>query len=291
MEILQVSDYEKMAEDVVTDFVSKNTNLNDGILKIAKERDLNSEQIKRLVEMSNTKTFLKKFAEKNDGDKVVNFDVADAQKILQQFYSEPTPKAIKITKVTITKIPGSDLEIDFPDMMRSIREGLPEKEVEESPEPEEKAASEKIDALESPVLTKKAKYKLVLRMRKIAEELMNRVYESEHDFLEERDKIASEFCKLYGPEYTDFEKDAMHRFGSEDIFVKHALEEIRRCIKWNKPMYAPTEKEMAQKIAGLETEEIKSLRKMAELKKVQVKYAEGLKIVNNKLESLLNEKD
>lgn len=286
MEGLQVSDYERMSDTVVNDFLKEDVNLNDGILKVAQERDLNPEQVKRLVEMSNTKTFLKKFSEKDDGDKNVNFDVADSNKILKAFYSDDAPKSIKITKVTISRVPGNDLELDFPDMMRSIRENIPEPVKEEK---EEKAASEKIDTTEEVKITKKAKYKTTLRLRKIAEELLNRVYESEYSYNDERDKLASEFCKLYGPDYREFEKDAILHYGTEDIYAKYALEDIRKCIRWDKPMYSASKNELLQKVAGFETPELETFKKMCELKKVQQKYAEGLKVVNQKLEKLFNE--
>jgi hypothetical protein len=282
MEVLQLKDYEKMAEDVVSDFIEKEAALNDSILKIAQDRDMNPEQIKRLVELSNTKAFLKMFKD-NSEEKKDEFDVADPREILRRFYSgDSQPRSIKITKVTISKIPGDELELDFPDMMRATREGVKET----APVPsEEKSAS--FTTTEAPYRNKKD----IMKLRKVAEELMNRVYDSEHTYNDKLDKVASDFCALYGPDYKDFEKEAILRYGKEDRYVKHALEDIRSCIKWSEPMYCPDNKAFIHKVASEPTEQIVVLNDMCNLKRIQVKYAEGIKVVNRKLESLLRNEE
>lgn len=282
----QFSDYERMSDGVVSDFMSKSASLNDGILKLAQDLDLNPEQVKRLVEMSNTKAFLKIFNKKNEGTRDVDFDVADAKKILKDFFSADGPKSMKITKVTISKMPTDtmcpSLESDFPDMMEGTRRGKPALVVV-------KSASEQLEekvAEADDTFNTKTKYKEILKLRKVAEELMNRVYESEHDYNERLDKLASDFCKLYGPDYGAFEEDVIVRYGTDNAYVKYALDDIRKYVRWKKPMYMPSSKTLMNKVANLTTPEVKLLDEMYKLKEIQVKYAEGIKVTNRKLEEL-----
>ena len=286
MEVLHISDYEKYAEGVSNDFVEKGACLNDGILKVAKDKDMNPDQIKRLVEMANTKTFLKLFKDKDGTDRDVDFDVADAGNILKKFYSVGEPKVMKITRVTISKVPSQDFELDMPDMMRTEREPSTPKIIAIK-EGEEKIAS--LDIQEDNA--EGVRLRSVMKLRKVAEELMNRVYESEHEFVDGIDKLSADFASLYGPSYSEFEKDAVHRFGKNDPFIKFALNEIRANIRWDKDMYSPTDEILATKIASEKTEQITCLQTACACKKLQVKYAEGIKVVNKRLEELLKDEE
>ena len=277
MSVLQIADYEKMADEIVSEFIENKKDLNTSILKKAQENEFNSEQIKRLVELSNTKAFLKVFSpEKTGEDKNTEFDVADPNKILKEYFANP-PEPTKVSHVST-----DDFDLDIPDMMQRIRAGVAE--VEE-PKTEEKSA-ELIDSNADISIIPEARMKTVMRLRKVAEELLNRIYESEHDYIDELDKTASEFCKLYGPDYAEAEKIIVLRYG-DDEFIKHALEDIRKNIRWTAAMYNPSASEIINKVASEETVEVKSIVKMAGFKKVQVKYAEGLKVVNTKLSELM----
>lgn len=274
--VLSLRDFENLADEVVANFIEKKSSLNSSILKLAQDKDLNPDQIKRLVEMANTKTFLKLFKDNPREDQNVDFDVADANGILKNFYNEGSPNTVKITKITITSNVPSSFDEEFPDMMRGNNEVIEHTEDDstESDNDTTKEAAKKC--------SKKDTQKQVMKLRKVAEELMNRVYESEHCYQEKLDKLASDFCKIYGPDYSTFEKEAVIRYGDEDKFAKHALNDIRRYIRWDKPIYSYEN----IKVAGLITPEILELDKMIEFKKIQVKYAEGVRTTNKKLEEL-----
>jgi hypothetical protein len=77
-------DYKKLAEAVATDFIDQQIPLNDSITKLAKSMDLNQEQVARLCEAANNATFTNLFKNKDKtaSDRVIEFDIADAKKIL-----------------------------------------------------------------------------------------------------------------------------------------------------------------------------------------------------------------
>ena len=56
--------------------------LHSSITKMARDNSMNPEQIKRLVEAANTTAFLNKFKEKTGSDRMVEFDVADPAKVI-----------------------------------------------------------------------------------------------------------------------------------------------------------------------------------------------------------------
>ena len=71
-------DYESRSEEAAVALVDDGTPLQDSIVKIAKRDSMNPEQIKRLVEMSNTASFLRMFGKTaGSEDRMVDFDVAD----------------------------------------------------------------------------------------------------------------------------------------------------------------------------------------------------------------------
>ena len=58
-----------------------------------------------------------------------------------------------------------------------------------------------------------------------------------------------------------------------------------KCIRWNKPLTRVTEGHT--KIASLKTAALVTFEKMVACKEIQVKYAEGVKVANRKLEELM----
>lgn len=76
-----------MAKRAAAKYVNDKVALNDSIKEFQKESSLNDEQVKRVVEMANTATFLHLF--KLGYDKNVHFDVADANDLLSY---EPVEK-------------------------------------------------------------------------------------------------------------------------------------------------------------------------------------------------------
>ncbi len=79
--------FEKYAEVAANKYLNDAVPLNDAIIKIAKDKELNPEQIKRVVEAANVKVFQKHFSDADrDGHKDVDFDVADPKVIIKKIY-------------------------------------------------------------------------------------------------------------------------------------------------------------------------------------------------------------
>lgn len=92
------------AVQAVTDFVSNGVPLSQGIAKIASTQELNTEQIKRVVEASNTVAHLKLLS--NSPDRTFEFPVAKYETVLGHMVqpdsttNEPTSEAYGSTKGT-----------------------------------------------------------------------------------------------------------------------------------------------------------------------------------------------
>jgi hypothetical protein len=77
------------AVQAVTDFVSNGTSLSQGIAKIASAEELNPEQIKRVVEASNTIAHLKLLS--SSSDRIFEFPVAKYEDVLGHMSTPSTP--------------------------------------------------------------------------------------------------------------------------------------------------------------------------------------------------------
>jgi len=268
--MLAREDYESMADQVVGSFVSSKTPLNSSILKIAQENDFNPEQVKRLVEMSNVKAFLKVFNEREDKNSDVDFDVADSGAVMKDYYA-PDKGCITITKVTMSMSPDgghSDFESDIPDMTSHHRHK------ESKSEPTEKVAEE--------VVKTEPNYVSYQRLNKVAEQFYANIFTEEHGYVDGLEKISSEFRKDYGPDYAEFEKVALLVHGAE---ITPILDDVRKIIRWTQPIY-DLEKVSGRQIVDDTTLELKTLASMVEHKKSQAKYAEALKIAKKKMKAL-----
>jgi len=266
---LQRTDYENMATEAVSEYFSNSTPLNTSILKIAQEQDFNPNQIKRLVEMANVKTFLKSFNAPDGKGKNIEFDVADPKKIIKNYYdkgSDEGSKRITITKITVSK-GGDDFFGDMPDMMRDERHP----DISEAPKTEKTAS------------VKPNKEAVIMGLRKVAEDMTYVIYEKEQDYAEGLEKLAREFRKDYGPDYTEFEKTALLLNGKGAVPI---LNDLRTLIRWEKPMYDM--EKTAERTVVAENDYTKVFSDIYEAKKVQYQYAEGVKIANEKLRTLVN---
>jgi hypothetical protein len=91
--ILNETQFEKLADSISEDFLKTGTPLEDGILKVAHEAHLNPDQIRQLARITNVRTHLELFEKSSADNKIVEFPVADPDKILEKFYGEPVKTA------------------------------------------------------------------------------------------------------------------------------------------------------------------------------------------------------
>lgn len=104
MSLLTQNEIHKFAEAVSNDFVTHQIPLNESVEKLATARNLNEDQIGRVCEAANNLTFNKLFknTDKTASDRIVEFDVADRRKIMNNMIKQagaalPVPQ--KTTKV------------------------------------------------------------------------------------------------------------------------------------------------------------------------------------------------
>lgn len=84
--MLSKYEYEKLAEEISDDFINEKKPLNESIKIVSIKMELNPEQIKRLTESSNIKTYNKMYDKLED--KTFTFDLGDSKKVIDEVYSE-----------------------------------------------------------------------------------------------------------------------------------------------------------------------------------------------------------
>ena len=95
-----------MAKKAAAKYVNEKVPLNDTIKELSKESSLNDEQIRRVVEMTNTETFLHLF--KQGYDKNVDFDVADASIVMSGTPVDTEKKAAPVFVPKDKYVPGQE---------------------------------------------------------------------------------------------------------------------------------------------------------------------------------------
>ena len=208
MRELRPEDYEKLAQRVVHAFLTDDTPLSDGVTKVAMELELNPHQIRNLTQLSNVTAHLKLFEKKAD-DKIVEFLPVDPKDVIQKMFKEA---AHEKTAAADDYDQAVDLYGDF--------------DIEVADTPMEKLAEDYVDP--KPMRHPEHQSRMILRLRKVASELNSRRIQNAQDYVERLDKLASEFAKLYGPDFHSFEKDAVAQYG--DVAVP-ALNDIRSRLR------------------------------------------------------------
>lgn len=93
-------DYQSIGNKIASDYIHKNVDMNESIVKCAEEKSLNIEQVKRLVEESNKECFLQKFA--SSGEQI--FDVASFEKVASLIKSSKFKKDSSMQKVASSEV-------------------------------------------------------------------------------------------------------------------------------------------------------------------------------------------
>ena len=114
---LSSSQLEDMAKRASSMFLLQDTPLTDAVVKVASDcRGISSEQVKRVVEMTNQSTFQNLF-EKTAGERNVHFDIADPNEVLRQLNSGASAPVVKVASQDYGRPPPSastkDLEADL----------------------------------------------------------------------------------------------------------------------------------------------------------------------------------
>jgi hypothetical protein len=250
MRVLRAEDFEKMAREVVDSYLHQSVPLDSGLAKVATDEGLNPDQIQNLVQLANSIAHLTLFDGKEDGDKIVEFNPADPDVVLKKVYKDGVPECGEEDSVPEASPIDSATDFfgDFPDMSKKIREltGKPD----DSP-----VSTEATDNA-----TPARKSMVIIKIRKVAEELKDRELASAMEYKEELDKLAAEFAKLYGPNYADFEKDALAVRGDLALPV---LCDVRSCLRMPPIQTAVLEK--TARVVDAETSLLESLDTLIKL--------------------------
>lgn len=222
----QVTDelLDKTATLVVDRFFNEKVALTDGVVEAAKQGNYNPEQIKRLVEAVNNMTFLKKFngAEEGAPDRMVEFETADSNAAIQRLLD-----AAKDVMSSMGAGTGPSICCDpSHDHNEELGQDLPTSRPD-APPPLSPLEGEDISPAGEPKIRGTV---MIMKLRKTASELQNKIYECRHELTDQFTKIASHFRKQSAEDFCSFEKDALCKWGSEAVPFLGALRQTLRLV-------------------------------------------------------------
>ena len=265
MRVLNREDYEKLAREAVSQFVESAVPLTDSLVKLSDSMGLNPDQIKSLVSVANTLAHLDLFDRKDDGDKVVEFEPADPKAVLNRVYNGE--KLTDVQEEGPSCPDARDMFGDFPDMNAE----------EESPV--EEAAEAPPDANGS---TPRRQQIMIIKIRKVAEELEQRKYAAALSYEEELNRLASDFASLYGPDFPAFEKDAIDVHGGDAVPI---LADLRKLLRMPEIKLAVFEK--SARLVDTNTSEMHSFGQLKSLAEEAKACSAGLQLLQQKVGGVL----
>lgn len=272
MRVLQRQDYENLAKEAVARMVNDNVPLSDTLVKVSDDMGLNPDQIKALVQVANTLAHLDLFDRKTDGDKVIDFDPADPDSVVKKVVSG-----------------GEEAECEEPSSLNDFYGDLPDMTQKDKGEGE--GEGEGLDGvgtpadvgnLDGPDVSPEHRQIMIIKIRKVAEELKQRKITAALNYEEEVDKLAAEFAKLYGPNFEEFEKDAIDTHGADAIPI---LFDIRERLRLPEIKLAVFEKRA--RLVDTGTAEMQSFDKLKGFSEDAKACAAGQVLLNNKIGAAL----
>jgi hypothetical protein len=203
-------DYEKLARHIVDAFLDSDVSLATGVTKVAMEMEMNPHQIRNLTQLSNITAHLRLY-EKKAEDKIVEFVPVNPREVIQNMFDDADTEK---TASDDSYDQALDLYGDFGTKAKDV---TMEKLAEDYEDPK-------------PTRHPDHKSNMILRLRKVAEELNSNSIQHAQHYIEELDKLASEFAKLYGPDFRLFERDAIAKYGNLAV---PTLNDIRSRLRLN----------------------------------------------------------
>jgi hypothetical protein len=246
MRVLRREDYETLAKEAVAKMVGERIPLAKSLVKISDDNGLNPDQIKALVQVANTLAHLDLFDRKNDGDKIVNFDPADPDEVVKSVVSDGGCSACGGGSSNVT----DQIKDFFGDLGSNP-----------TPPPAPAALAD----VGTPVsmgsgsddLNPRRTQIMIIKIRKVAEELKHRKLAADIQYREEFDKLASEFSKLYGPKFEEFEKDAIDIHGAAAMPMLTELRQAMRLPEIKLAVFTKT-----ARLVDTSTQEMRSFSRM-----------------------------
>jgi hypothetical protein len=207
------AEFTTRAQEIARSHVTLKKSLNDLSEKVARDENLNPDEIRTLVRLANVATFQEIFKGKTDGDKMVEFDVGAPEEVIRRIVEGDSMEP------QTANIHNDKMAFELPDQMAPVRGGLRGLEFGE-----EKTASDSTDG----IITPGRKDLAVLQLRKLAEEFNIEKIRLAQVWETKTASLAYSFRKLYGPKFEDFEKDAYAEYGDDALAELLAVRESLR---------------------------------------------------------------
>ena len=260
MRVLSLEDVEKMAEVVVAEHLGSKIPLTDSLSKKATVEGLNPDQVTNLVQLANVLTHLKLFDQKNDGDKIVDFEPINPDSVLKQIYSNTDPSSGASEKAIVMEgnSPSNDpvsKAMDFFGDLPCCQGGSDGGASDISGLGDGGGAEIGEAGNQSP----RSQSISIIQIRKVAEDLRDRREAVAIDYRGELDKLASDFAQLYSPDLEEFEKSASQVYGAPAVEV---LSTLRTRLRLPATRYSMTK---TASVVDTETPQFKSLQRLMKL--------------------------
>jgi len=214
--------FAKLATAVAEDLVKQGIALNDTITKLATQMDMNDEQVARLCEATNNVTFNKLFQargqDKTASDRLIEFDVADTKKVLNNLIKKADRGGALEKEAAYYEMRPLD------DGMHGLR----------NPEPAAESFSKVAFVLRPESLPSKEKDSRT--MRKTLDHLRHEKIAAEILYNDKLAELDKQFKRLYdATPFKEFEKSAAVVFGKS---AEVHLNTLRRMRKMDDATYA-----------------------------------------------------
>ena len=184
---------------------SNGSSLHSSLVKIAQENSMNPEQIKRLVESANTTTFLNEFKGKSGNQRMVEFDVADPSKVINEALGSTASPSKPSININITIEPDSGLHDTVTDENTSL--------------PPYEEVSDKVASYIESKTTEEDYISLdINQASRVKDNLLSKLAHCNYTASDIADEIAFNFKNIYSRDkYASFELDCLASYGNSAI--------------------------------------------------------------------------
>lgn len=208
-------DYTMLGKAIVKDYDDQGINLAESIAKIASDQSMNTEEIKRLVETTNTLAHLHLFDKMADGDdRYVTFEAADPEELIQG-------------EKTAAVAPAPEPE-DITDFYRSLPDErthlTTEKLAALDPDLDVQAVLQETSPNDNPYSGTRG-YTKIAQIRDCNEELRMRILSAYEDYREKVAELSAATQRTLPEDLRFFEKDAVAAYGED---CREALDELEQ---------------------------------------------------------------
>lgn len=290
------NDFEIMASEIADGFIKRGESLESGILAKAKASMMNSDQIKRLVEMANTSAFLDMFKGTSGDDRMVEFKVADPKVVISKYYNGKAPDgspASSISKTTVSVMDYSDDDSDsnfFDDIARKFGGAgcgcESDCDCSSCGDESSDGISDTIKLLDEKTAsyneTNTNQYIDKFRKQDITESLTTKLAFCEDDFSQAANDIASKFKGIYSRDkYAEFELSAIARHGNAALPVLQAVRSRLSMEKISRSLGDLEIQLISDRHIVTDTQDLKKLASAVQAAADHLVISEALRRINN----------